>query len=159
MALALQMPFVYFFTALLKGGPEWHTRFDAIHNALNDDFIASPLYCNAQNLAFCGNPLSIPSDVNISSYPNTMWGTRVRWEPLPFWYAMGGAYNAVAGFRANQFHGVDFSIRPNSGVIGMMETGVMPEELGIVPRELPGHVKLTPEEVTAIDRLSGVAMD
>ena len=46
-----------------------------------DDFIASPLYCNAQNLAFCGNPLSIPSDVNISSYPNTMWGTRVRWEP------------------------------------------------------------------------------
>ena len=24
---------------------------------------------------------------------------------------------------------------------------------------LPGHVKLTPEEVTAIDRLSGVAMD
>ncbi len=43
-----------------------------------DDFIASPLYCNAQNLAFCGNPLSIPSDVNISSYPNTMWGTRVR---------------------------------------------------------------------------------
>src|SRR5262249_38315672 len=23
-----------------------------------DDFIASPLYCNAQNLAFCGNPLS-----------------------------------------------------------------------------------------------------
>ena len=110
-------------------------------NAL-DDFIASPLYCNAQNLAFCGNPLSIPSDVNISSYPNTMWGTRVRWEPVPFWYAMGGAYNAVAGFRANKFHGVDFSIRHNSGVIGIMETGVMPEEMGIVPRELPGHIKL-----------------
>jgi len=107
-----------------------------------DDFIASPLYCNAQNLAFCGNPLSIPSDVNISSYPNTMWGTRVRWEPLPFWYAMGGVYNAVAGFRANRFHGVDFSIRHNSGAIGIMETGVQPEEIGIVPRELPGHVKL-----------------
>jgi len=110
-------------------------------NAL-DDFIASPLYCNAQNLAFCGNPLSIPSDINISSYPNTMWGARVRWEPMPVWYAMGGVYNAVAGFRANKFHGVDFSIRHNSGVIGIMETGVMPEEMGIVPRDLPGHVKL-----------------
>ena len=107
-----------------------------------DDFIASPLYCNAQNLAFCGNPLSIPSDVNISSYPNTMWGSRVRWEPLPFWYAMGGVYNAVAGFRDNRFHGVDFSIRHDSGVIGMMETGVTPDNMGIVPPEFPGHVKL-----------------
>ena len=107
-----------------------------------DDFIASPLYCNAQNLAFCGNPLSIPSDVNISSYPNTMWGARVRWEPNPLWYAMGGVYNAIAGFRANKFHGVDFSIRHNSGVIGIVEAGVMPEQIGIVPRDLPGHIKV-----------------
>ena len=107
-----------------------------------DDFIASPLYCNAQNLAFCGNPLSIPSDVNISSYPNTMWGTRVRWQPTAAWYAMGGAYNAVAGFRANKYHGVDFSIRHNSGVIAIMETGVLPAEFGLLPNDLPGHVKV-----------------
>jgi len=109
-----------------------------------DDFVASPLYCNAQNLAFCGNPLSIPSDVNISSYPNTMWGTRVRWEPSPLWYAMGGVYNAVAGFRANKFHGVDFSIRPNSGVIGIGEVGVRPEHIGPegLFTSLPGNYKL-----------------
>ena len=107
-----------------------------------DDFIASPLYCNAQNLAFCGNPLSLPSDVNISSYPNTMWGARVRWEPAPVWYAMGGVYNSDAGFRANASHGADFSIRHNSGVIGIMETGVMPEQMGIVPAELPGDIKV-----------------
>jgi porin len=107
-----------------------------------DDFIASPLYCNAQNLAFCGNPLSIPSDVNISSYPNTMWGTRARWEPSEIWYAMGGVYNAISGFRANRFHGVDFSIRHNSGVIGVIEGGVMPEQMGLMPQELPGHIKL-----------------
>jgi porin len=107
-----------------------------------DDFIASPLYCNAQNLAFCGNPLSIPSDVNISSYPNTMWGARVRWEPNPLWYAMGGVYNSIAGFRANKFHGVDFSIRHDSGVVGIVEAGVMPEQVGIVPGDLPGHVKV-----------------
>jgi porin len=109
-----------------------------------DDFIASPLYCNAQNLAFCGNPLSIPSDVNISSYPNTMWGARVRWEPSPLWYAMGGVYNAVAGFRANRFHGVDFSIRHNSGAIGIGEVGVRPEHIGPggLFTSLPGNYKL-----------------
>jgi len=36
---------------------------------------------------------------------------------------MGGVYDAVAGFRANKYHGVDFSIRQKSGVIGIMETG------------------------------------
>ena len=66
----------------------------------------------------------------------------MRWEPSALWYAMGGVYNTVAGFRANKFHGVDFSIRPNSGVVGIMEAGVQPEKMGIVPRDLPGHVKV-----------------
>lgn len=129
---------------LAIGKALFHRTLRIVAGRLNglDDFIASPLYCNAQNLAFCGNPLSIPSDVNISSYPNTMWGTRIHWEPIPSWYAKGGVYNAVSGFRANRFHGVDFSIDHDSGVIGIMETGVMPEELGLVPRELPGHVKV-----------------
>jgi hypothetical protein len=43
LALLLQMPCVYLFTALLKGGPEWHSRFTAIQDALRDDFIATPL--------------------------------------------------------------------------------------------------------------------
>jgi porin len=65
----------------------FHRTLRIVAGRLNglDDFIASPLYCNAQNLAFCGNPLSIPVDVNISSYPNTMWGTRIHWEPIPSW--------------------------------------------------------------------------
>lgn len=41
-AIALQMPFVYFFTGLLKGGPEWHSTFTAIEGALRDDFVSSP---------------------------------------------------------------------------------------------------------------------
>lgn len=107
-----------------------------------DDFIALPLYCDAQNLAFCGNPLSIPSDINIPSYPNALWGARARWEPVSMWYWMGGVYNAYAGFRANKFHGVDFSIRHNSGVVGIMETGLLPDEAGWVPEGMEGHLKL-----------------
>jgi porin len=129
---------------LALGKAFFHRKLRIVVGRINglDDFIASALYCNAQNLAFCGNPLSIPSDVNISSYPNTMWGARVRWEPTAVWYAMGGVYNSDAGFRANAAHGIDFSIRHNSGVIGIMETGVMPNEMGMAPPDLPGHVKV-----------------
>ncbi len=42
LGLTLQMPLVYFFTGLLKGGAEWRTSYTAIERALNDDFIASP---------------------------------------------------------------------------------------------------------------------
>jgi len=119
---------------------------DMVAGRLNglDDFVASPLYCNAQNLAFCGNPLSIPVDVNISSYPNTAWGARVRWSPLAALYLMGGAYNTRDGFRENRFHGVDFSIRPESGVIGIGELGIQPHHIGPdgLFTSLPGHYKL-----------------
>lgn len=110
-----------------------------------DDFIASPLYCNAQNLAFCGNPLSIPIDISIPSYPNAAWGARARYEPEGSpWYAMVGAYNAFANFRANQYHGVDFSWRKDSGIITIGEIGLMPERWGPggLFTDLPGHYKL-----------------
>jgi porin len=119
---------------------------DVVAGRLNglDDFAASPLYCNAQNLAFCGNPLSIPVDVNISSYPNTAWGARVRWSPVNAFYVMGGTYNTHAGFRENRFHGVDFSIYPDSGVIGIGEVGVYPHHIGPegLFTSLPGDYKI-----------------
>lgn len=108
-----------------------------------DDFIASPLYCNAQNLAFCGNPLSIPIDISIPSYPNTAWGARAKYQPGETWYAMAGAYNAFAPFRGNQYHGVDFSWRHDSGVVVIGELGVTPDKIGEhgLFSDLPGHYK------------------
>src|SRR5207244_10749276 len=49
-------------------------RIDAL-----DDFATSPLYCYAQNLGFCGNPLSIPVNASVSNYPHTDWGLPARW--------------------------------------------------------------------------------
>ena len=42
---------------------------------------------------------------------------------------MTGAYNTYGDFRSNKFHGVDFSIRHNSGVALMEELGYSPEPL------------------------------
>ena len=108
-------------------------------NAL-DDFATSPLYCFAQNLGFCGNPLSIPVNASVPSYPGAAWGIRARYQLLPEVYSMTGAYNTYADFRSDKFHGVDFSIRHNSGVAIVEEMGYSPQPL----RDLgyPGIFKL-----------------
>jgi porin len=107
-------------------------------NAL-DDFATSPLYCYAQNLGFCGNPLSIPVNASVPSYPGAAWGIRSRYQLSPEVYSMTGAYNTYLPLRDNKFHGVDFSIRHNSGIAIMQEFGYSPEPL----RDLgfPGTVK------------------
>jgi porin len=104
-------------------------RFDVVAGRINalDDFATSPLYCYAQNLGFCGNPLSIPTNASVPSYPNAAWGIRAHYQISPDLYTMTGAYNTFAPFRDNKYHGVDFSIRHNSGVAIMQEFGYSPE--------------------------------
>jgi porin len=53
---------------------------------------------------------------------------------------MTGVYNAYADFRANRYHGVDFSIRHDSGVAVMQEFGWQP----LIARRLglPGTIKV-----------------
>jgi porin len=111
-------------------------RIDAL-----DDFATSPLYCYAQNLGFCGNPLSIPVNASVSSYPNTTWGLRAQWSFTDNVYAMTGVYDAYSSFRANRHHGVDFTIPHRSGGVAVMqEFGWQP----LIARRLglPGTVKV-----------------
>ena len=104
-------------------------KLDVVGGRINalDDFATSPLYCFAQNLGFCGNPLSIPVNASIPSYPGAAWGIRARYEVSPEFYSMTGAYNTYEDFRSDKFHGVDFSIRHNSGVAIMEELGYSPD--------------------------------
>jgi porin len=108
-------------------------------NAL-DDFATSPFYCFAQNLGFCGNPLSIPVNANIPSYPGAAWGIRARYEVTPEFYSMTGAYNTYHDFRSDKFHGVDFSLRDDSGVAVMEEFAYSPKQTRNVG--YPGTFKL-----------------
>jgi porin len=106
-----------------------------------DDFAQSPLYCKFQNVGFCGNPVSIPIDVAVSTYPNTAWGARLRLEPNDALIVKLGVYNSFRDFRANEFHGVDFSMRHNSGVVFAWETSLrLNHEEG--SSGLPGHYKI-----------------
>jgi porin len=117
-------------------------KLDVVGGRINalDDFATSPYYCYAQNLGFCGNPLSIPSNANVPSYPGAAWGIRGRYEFTPEIYSMMGAYNTYRDFRSDKFHGVDFSIRHNSGVAIIEELGYSPKQ--IRDAGFPGTYKL-----------------
>jgi porin len=109
----------------------FNQKLDVVGGRINalDDFATSPYYCFAQNLGFCGNPLSIPTNANVPSYPGAAWGIRARYQPTPEFYTMTGAYNTYHDFRSDKFHGVDFSLRHNSGVAIMEELGYSPKRL------------------------------
>jgi porin len=117
-------------------------KLDVVAGRINalDDFATSPFYCFAQNLGFCGNPLSIPVNASVPSYPGAAWGIRGRYEFSTEVYSMTGAYNTYGDFRSDKFHGVDFSLRHNSGVAIMEELGYSPEPLR--QSGYPGDFKL-----------------
>ncbi|MBV8359742.1 MAG: carbohydrate porin [Deltaproteobacteria bacterium] len=117
-------------------------KLDVVAGRINalDDFATSPLYCFAQNLGFCGNPLSIPVNADVSSYPGAAWGIRGRYQISEEFYSMTGAYNTYRDFRSDKFHGVDFSIRHDSGVAIMKELGYSPQAMQKIGR--PGIFKL-----------------
>ncbi len=106
-----------------------------------DDFLQSPLYCQFQNVGFCGNAVSVPIDANLSTYPNTSWGLRIRTHWLDTFHSKIGVYNTVHDFRDNRWHGVDFSMRHDSGVAVAWELAWLPV-FGGAADPLAGHYKL-----------------
>ena len=103
-------------------------RLDVVGGRLNalDDFAASNYFCYAQNNGICGSPFSLEVNAALSNYPLGSWGTRAKYDITGDFYAMTGAYNTYPNFAQNKFHGVDFSIRHNSGVAILQEFGYRP---------------------------------
>jgi porin len=120
----------------------FENRLDLVAGRLNalDDFATSSYFCYSQNIGICGNPFSLESNSNLSNYPLSSWGARARYDITRDFYSMTGAYNTYEHFADNKYHGVDFSIRHNSGVAIVQEFGYRP-----VQRRLagyPGFLKL-----------------
>ena len=107
-----------------------------------NDFSASPLYCNFMNNSLCGNPKTLPgSDVGISSYPDAVWGARLRVRPTIDTYIQAGVYEVNQGLYTypNFRSGFKFSSSQDSGAIFPVEVAYEPQ---IGPGKLPGHYKL-----------------
>jgi porin len=98
--------------------------------ATGDDFLVSPYnYVFVQN-GFDGNPVSIFfNSPGMTAYPNDTWGALVKVRPTARTYIMGGVYNGDPSIRANDKHGVDFSMDGPVFAIG---------EIAYQPNSLPG---------------------
>jgi porin len=98
--------------------------------ATGDDFLVSPYnYVFVQN-GFDGNPVGIFfNSPGMSAYPNDTWGALVKVRPTARTYIMGGVYNGDPSIRANDKHGVDFSMDGPVFAIG---------ELAYQPNSMPG---------------------
>ena len=106
-----------------------------------NDFSASPLYCNFQNNAFCGNPKASSDNIAHSSYPDAGWALRTRVRPTATTYVQSGIYFDESGIYTNQFQRSAFRF-DSQQIVG--ET--FPVEIGWEPAfgqdRLPGHYKV-----------------
>jgi porin len=107
-----------------------------------NDFDASPLNCNFMNNGLCGNPKELPGgDIGMSSYPDAVWGGRVRVRPTPQTYIQTGVYEVNQGLYTTQFDrtGLEFGTSQASGVEVPVEAAYEPL---VGPQSMPGHYKI-----------------
>ena len=91
-----------------------------------DDFASSPLYWLYMNNGIDGNPQALPVNTAFTSYPASVWGARLRFDPSPEWFAMGGIYQATS-LNLYRDHGLDWSMNNSDGVLMIGQVGWTPE--------------------------------
>ena len=109
---------------------------------VDNDFAASPIYCTFMSNAICGNPrANVVNDIGLSSYPDGVWGGRVRARPTTDTYIQAGVFQVNQGLYSysNFRTGFKFDDSQTSGVEVPVEIAYEPS-LG--PDKLPGHYKL-----------------
>jgi len=102
--------------------------------ATGDDFASSPIYWLYMNNGIDGNPQSLPVNTQFSAYPWAVWAARVKVQPTKEWSVMTGAYQVSERVFVRNYHGLDWSIRPNDGILLISQVGYSPE---LFKREVP----------------------
>jgi porin len=95
--------------------------------AAGDDFASSPIYWLYMNNGIDGNPQALPVNTGFSSYPGASWGARLRVDPTPEFNAMAGIYQTSTRFGNRGYHGFDWRMESNDGVIMIGQIGWTPE--------------------------------
>ena len=95
--------------------------------ATGDDFASSPLYWLYMNNGIDGNPQALPVNTQFSAYPWAVWAARVKVQPNDLFNAQFGAYQVSDRVFQRAYHGVDWSIRPDDGVLLISQFGFTPE--------------------------------
>lgn len=89
-----------------------------------EDFATLATACTSLNQGICGNPIAGASSINFPTYPNAVWGGRLKVKPGNSWYAQTGAYLVYPTLGDPSEHGLEFGAPDGSGVIGISEVGL-----------------------------------
>ncbi len=109
---------------------------------LLNDFLASPLYCNYENNAFCGNPKESSNNFALSSYPDAGWAIRGRVRPIASVYIQSGIYfsqSNIYNYAENYRSGFTIDSSYINGEAFPIEAGWEPS---FGSDHLPGHYKI-----------------
>jgi len=106
-----------------------------------EDFATLATACTSLNQSICGNPIAGASSINFPTYPNAVWGGRVKVKPGDRWYTQSGAYMVYPSLGDPSEHGVEFGAPDGSGALAITEIGL---NLGNRASEagLPGTYKI-----------------
>lgn len=95
--------------------------------ATGDDFASSPIYWLYMNNGIDGNPQALPVNTQFSAYPWAVWAARLKVQPTPEWNGMLGVYQVSNRVFDRAYHGLDWSIRPDDGILVISQIGWTPE--------------------------------
>ncbi len=93
--------------------------------SLFNSFAASELYSYYSNLAFCGNPISLPFNTGGTAMPASSWGIHAKFTQ-PEWYAQAGVYQLSDRIGVIAYHGLNYAIEPGDGALVFAEAGWTP---------------------------------
>ena len=121
----------------------WQGRFSAKIGRLDggNDFLASPLYGQYVNNAFCGNPISIFFNMPFTAYPNSTWGAYMEIQPIDSLKFKFAVYNANNKIAKNKYHGINWTFKGRPGAIWASELGFLNNQK-IPGRGYPGNYKV-----------------
>lgn len=95
--------------------------------ATGDDFASSPIYWLYMNNGIDGNPQALPVNTQFSAYPWAVWAARLRVDPTPDYSAMLGVYQVSDRVFNRNYHGVDWSMRGDDGILMISQVAWTPE--------------------------------
>ena len=90
-----------------------------LNSVFGEEFMGSEYFKALASVAFNLVPIGLFLNApGAFGYPETTWGARIKFEPVPQFYAMAGGYNGDPAVKEGNQHGLDFSLRGPLFAIG-----------------------------------------
>lgn len=91
--------------------------------AAGDEFASSPLYWLYMNNGIDGNPQSLPVNGKFTTYPWSVWGSRLRALVTKETELMLGVYQTTPQVSQSYMHGFNWDMNPGDGVMLISQLG------------------------------------